>query len=99
MASDASTAIAPNGTDALLQSLIRGARGRALRVQLAASYPDCSRGLLHRPGEDEMVRAYAGRAGPALSGPLMGWTPLADYARVEPKGRSTYDGGRLGRLK
>jgi RNA polymerase sigma factor (sigma-70 family) len=42
MASDASTATAPNGTDALLQSLVRGARGRALRVQLAARYPDCS---------------------------------------------------------
>jgi RNA polymerase sigma factor (sigma-70 family) len=42
MASDTSTATARNGTDALLQSLVRGARGRALRVQLAARYPDCS---------------------------------------------------------
>jgi hypothetical protein len=42
MASDASTATAPNGTDALLQSLVRGGRGRALRAQLAARYPDCS---------------------------------------------------------
>ncbi|MGN6817024.1 MAG: sigma-70 family RNA polymerase sigma factor [Solirubrobacterales bacterium] len=42
MASDVSTATAPNGTDALLQSLVRGARGRALRAQLASRYPDCS---------------------------------------------------------
>jgi hypothetical protein len=42
MASNASTATAPTGTDALLQSLVRGARGRALRAQLAARYPDCS---------------------------------------------------------
>jgi RNA polymerase sigma factor (sigma-70 family) len=32
-----------NGTEALLQSLIQGARGRALRTQLAGRYPDCSR--------------------------------------------------------
>ena len=42
MAPDVSTATAPDGTDALLQSLVRGARGRALRAQLAARYSDCS---------------------------------------------------------
>lgn len=34
---------AGNGMEALLQSLIQGARGRALRTQLAGRYPDCSR--------------------------------------------------------
>ncbi len=42
MASDASTATAPDDADALLQSLVRGGRGRALRAQLAARYPDVS---------------------------------------------------------
>lgn len=32
-----------NGTETLLQSLIHGVRGRALRTQLAGRYPDCSR--------------------------------------------------------
>src|SRR6478735_2984818 len=34
---------AGTGTEVLLQSLIQGARGRALRTQLAGRYPDCSR--------------------------------------------------------
>jgi hypothetical protein len=42
MASDSVTSTTPNGTDDLLQSLVRGGRGRALRVQFAARYPDCS---------------------------------------------------------
>ncbi len=42
MASDSATATNGNGTDALLQSLIRGQRGEALRAQLAARYPEVS---------------------------------------------------------
>ncbi|HEU4705600.1 MAG TPA: sigma-70 family RNA polymerase sigma factor [Solirubrobacterales bacterium] len=40
MASDSATTTADNGTDALLQSLVRGKRGEALRAQLTARYPE-----------------------------------------------------------
>jgi RNA polymerase sigma factor (sigma-70 family) len=41
MASDSATSTAGNGaTDEVLQSLVRGKRGEALRAQLAARYPD-----------------------------------------------------------
>lgn len=39
MASDSSTATAPDGTDSLLQSLVSGERGRALRAQLTKRCP------------------------------------------------------------
>lgn len=42
MASDSPTATASDGTEALLHSLVRGARGRALRTQLAVRYPEAS---------------------------------------------------------
>lgn len=42
MAPDSSTAIVSSATDALLQGLVRGHRGRALRVQLAERYPECA---------------------------------------------------------
>jgi RNA polymerase sigma factor (sigma-70 family) len=42
MESDAATASIEDGTDALLQSLVRGQRGEALRAQLALRYPETS---------------------------------------------------------
>lgn len=42
MDSDPSTTIPANGTDALLDSFVRGERGGKLRTQLAARYPECS---------------------------------------------------------
>src|SRR4051794_12956085 len=41
MDSNRSTATHETGAD-LLQSLVQGARGRAMRAQLASRYPDCS---------------------------------------------------------
>jgi len=38
----ATAALAGPGAEAILQTLIEGARGRALRTQLAGRYPDCS---------------------------------------------------------
>jgi DNA-directed RNA polymerase specialized sigma24 family protein len=42
MASESATASIETGTDALLQSLVRGQRGEALRAQLALRYPEAS---------------------------------------------------------
>ncbi len=42
MDSDPSTTIPANGTDALLDSFVRGERGGKLRTQLATRYPECS---------------------------------------------------------
>jgi RNA polymerase sigma factor (sigma-70 family) len=42
MGSDSSIAIATNGTDALLDSLVSGERGGKLRTQLASRFPECS---------------------------------------------------------
>lgn len=42
MAPDSTSPLAPTGIDDLLQSFVRGERGRALRAQLSVRHPNCS---------------------------------------------------------
>jgi hypothetical protein len=73
-----------NGTEALLQSLIHGAQGRALRTQLGGRYPDCSR------DEIEEAIQYACKSfldeanGISVPGQVYTWIRTASPGIIEP---------------